>query len=193
MTTPAFTCETIGLTETELQDRVIEAIRNSLLYHVAPLSEGGDFEGDSPLREQLNSAIQNQVDNNINKIATEQVLPNIETYIRDFKITCTNPYGEPTSEPQTFTEYLASRAENYILEPVNKYGETKAEKGYGWKKVQTRLEYLMDRHLHEEIERTVKKLLAEPNKILGQAVKQTLEDTLTSLSKRIQTSVTISN
>lgn len=90
----------------------------------------------------------------------------------------------------SFLEYLVDRAEAYLTEKVSFDGKTKAEsRGYSWNGTQTRLSYLVDRHLHYSIEKAMKNALANANKAIVQGLEDTVKLKLGEIQKSLKVTV----
>src|SRR5271166_1889409 len=152
------TLESLGMTQQELQERVVTKICDDLLAtECFDNSEGEAYRDDSPLAQKLRVEIRKRIDRGIAAIAETQVLPNVEKYIENICLQETNRWGEATGRALTFREYLVQRAEAYLQETVNYEGKTKEEAGsYSWSGKQTRITNLVHKHLHYTIESAMK-------------------------------------
>lgn len=185
--------EAIGLTQEEVQQRVIERICSNLLTGESYDEDGTPFADDSELAKKLTAAVRKQVDDTINLLATKHVLPNVAQYIESLTMQATNQWGEKTGKKTTFIEYLAQRAEAYMQEQVDYNGKSKAESrdGYSWKGTQTRITALVNEHLHYSIKTAMEYALKDANsKIAGgimEAVKIKLNEVAALLRVEVKT------
>lgn len=159
----------LGITQEELQNRVIDRICERALLARGVDADGEDTWGSSKLAQVLNQKIKERVEETINAIAAVHVLPKVTEIIENFCLTRTNEWGEKLKHapPVTFTEYLVDRANHWISEKVNYEGKSKDEsQGYSWSAATTRVAYMIHNHLRFEIERALKKVFADANAIL---------------------------
>lgn len=181
--------EALGFTKEELQERLIEHIADRVMR-----SRGYDEDGDevtlpSDLERRLKDAVTARIDSAVAKIAETHILPNAEHYIENITFQATNKWGEKQAASMTYREYLAKKAEEYLTEQVNYDGKSKAEDSYNFRGVQSRISHMVHRHLHYEIEKIMKAVVADENsKIAGgiqEAVKLKLGEILAGLKVNI--------
>jgi hypothetical protein len=156
------TLELIGMTRDELRDRVTGTIVHEML-HGKYTDEEGSFEGESTFRRELDKHITRSIDDTVSAIADAHVLPVVADRIENIVLQRTTEWGEKKGEPQTFTEYLLHRADSYMTEPVSSDGKPKTKGDSYWKAQGTRIEHLIDKHLHSTIERAMKEALQNAN------------------------------
>lgn len=164
--------EALGITTEELRSRVVERCVEQLLRSECMDEDGEGVEVPSGLSRSLHEAVRERIDEAVEKIADREVRPSVERYIEGFTLQRTNEWGEKSGKEMTFTEYLVDRAERYMQEPVDMDG--KAKGGLLGQRDQTRLTYMIDRHLQFRIESAVKNLLNGANKQLAEALEETL-------------------
>lgn len=186
------TLESLGLTQDDIQERVIERLCEQVLSGKGWDEDGNEFYQDSKFKQQLDERIKKQVEENINAIAAKHVLPNVAQFVENLTLQETNKWGEKKGEKVTFVEYLVQRAEAYIQEQVDYDGKGKGEKdSYNWSARTTRIAYLVHQHLHYHIETAMKQALATANgAIVGgleAAVKAALQQALAGLKVGVQT------
>ena len=182
----------IGLTQEEVQERVIAKICSGLLTEQCIDNESGDtFDGDSSLARALNKAVREQVDNTINNLAAKHVLPNVAQYIENLTLQATNQWGEKSGKSMTFIEYLVQRAELYMSEQVSYDGKGKAESrdNYSWKGTQTRLAHMIHQHLHYSIETAMKSAMASANAAVANGIAETAKVKLAEIAKNLKVQV----
>jgi hypothetical protein len=125
----------------------------------------------------------------ITALADTHVLPNIAAYIEKTTLKRTNEWGEKRGETFTFTEYLISRAEAYMLEKVNHSGEPKGRDSYGWHGEQTRLAHMIDAHLHLSIKRAMEQALAHVNSSISKGLEETVKMKLAEIQSQLTVTV----
>lgn len=185
----SLTLESIGLTQEELQERVVETLCNRLLTTFSFDDEGEAYGSQSNLRKQLDKRIQERIDQTINALAEKHVLPNVTSYLENLCLQETNKWGEKQGQPLTFIEYLVSRAEHYMAEQVDFQGKTKEKGDYNWSGKQTRVAYLVHQHLQYSIENAMKQAIADANKVIVGGLQETVKLKLNEVASKLQVSV----
>jgi hypothetical protein len=167
------TLESLGLTKEELQERVVEAIVRNVLRttHYGPDEE--ECDQDSTFKATLDKAVKERINEAITAVADRHVQPRLEEYLANIVFQETNRWGESKGERITFLEYLSKKAEAYITEQVSWDGKAKGEDSYNWSGKQTRLTYMVHKHLHDHMETVIKTALGEANKTIGVALVDT--------------------
>lgn len=183
----------LGLSKEELQERVIERIADQLLSEKICGEDGIASLTTSSFQLSLHARIKSHVEATISKLADETVLPNVSKYIEDLCLQETNKWGETKGAALTFREYLVSRAEYYLREPVNYEGKTKEETGssYSFSSAQTRITYLVHKHLQYTIESAMKDAVKNVTGVMSGALAETckirLQEIVSSLKVNIAT------
>jgi len=174
----ALTLESLGLTNEELAERVVDNLTRHLL----------DSEFDS-IESRIHTKIKECADESVAKFANEHVLGRVDEYIAGLVLQGTNQWGEAKGEPMTFVEYLVKRAAEYMTEKVNFHGKTQKEEGYNWRGSQTRLAYMIDSHLQYSIKRAMKAFLKEADTTLANGILGTVKAQLAELQDKIRIQV----
>jgi len=184
----------LGLTPEILRDAVIERAAKMLIdRNDADFDEDYGWANsiqakvDKMIADRIQTASQEAVDAAIAKHAS----PFIEGEIEKVVFLRTNEWGERKGAPKTFREFLIDRVEQYIVEPVNYDGKTKAQDGYNFRQSSTRIAYMVDKHLHYEVEKAMKAAFTDLNSkvsegLLG-AVRLSLKAALDSLKVSVST------
>jgi len=103
------------------------------------------------------------------------VLPVIENGIQDFIVRETNRFGEEKGEPKTFAEYLVGLADDYLMEHVGYDGKPKPKNDYGYRDADTRLTFLIKKHLRHEVENAMKAATKAINDKIAPALAETVK------------------
>lgn len=185
------TLESLGFTKEDLQERVIEHISAQLLAGKTYDEDGNEEYADSQFKRKLEERLKKHLDDRVNAIAEEHLLPRVTTLMETLVLQTTNKWGEKKGEPVTFIEYLVQRAEEYIKEDVNHAGKSRSEDSYSWSKSTTRIAYMIHQHLQYNIETAMKKALQEANSAIAggieKAVKIKLEEIAAGMKVAVQT------
>ena len=187
------TLESLGITPETLADRIVDQAVDALLN-----SKGFDPDGEQEVRyeSQFKKAIHDKltkaVDEKISALAAEHLVPRVGEMIEKADMRKTNNWGEAKSEPMTFKEYLAHRAEAYMSEPVNSNGLSKDEddNSYNWRSCGPRLTVLMKRYIKEEMEKAASHAVSDINKKIAEGMKKAACDAISSVSQKLTVSVT---
>ena len=187
------TLESLGLTQEELRDRIINKMCEDLLrQQYTVIDEDGTETGfeNTKFAKMLHQLVTDRIDSDIAKLFETQITPNIDKYIEGLVLQETNRYGQKTGQPITLLEYLVKSVEKYITEPVNYEGKSQTENGgYSWQGTQTRLAAMIHKHLHYNIENAMKSAFGEPINKMQEAILATAKLKLEELSKSIKISV----
>lgn len=176
----------LGLTEEELQQRLIEAIASGLMGDTAYDEEGVPFPCASEFARRLQDQLTKALDAQVEAIAQEHIIPGVSELIENATLQRTDEWGEKIGESLTFTQYLVQRAEAYLTEPVDYEGKPTHRSD---RRQQTRLTYLVDRRLHYRIEAAMKEAVTNANEILAGALAETARIKLQEIAKRLQVRV----
>lgn len=184
--------EVLGMTQAELQERVVEKIANDVFLQNAYDPDEGDFRADSKFGRELQKLVKERIGAKISELAEKFVLPDVSKYIEELTIQETNQWGEKRGESITFIEYLVQRAKHYLNEKVNYEGKNKDECGiYSFNGTQTRLTHLVHKHLHFSIEGAMKTAVSSVNALIVPALEETCKTKLSEISATLKTTVKI--
>lgn len=182
------TLSQLGISPENLETKLLEILAQD--FWEKSFAGSVDDEGryhrlENFVLSKLEKQTKETIDTAIEKLASETLGPAIETFIQNYKVQQTNSYGEKKGEAKTFTEYLMDRATNYCMQPVKYNGEP--ADSYGAKNDQTRITYLINKHLQSEIEKLVQKHIHEANKLfakgLNETVRMMINETFAKLPK----------
>ena len=177
--------EALGFTKEELQNRVVSEAVKELLFDEAEGSE-------TDLADKMRELIQERVEEKIASIAAKSVLPNVSTYIENLCLQETNKWGEKKGEKKTFTEYLISRAEEYLTEKVDYQGKTKKQSGgFSWSPNQTRIVHLVHEHLQYSISVAMQDALKHANQVIVGGIEEAVKLKLREISQKLSVKVNI--
>ncbi len=177
-----FTCEQIGITQEELQERVVAGLVDKILGSKA------DDDEDNHIRltvlEEAQQIIVGAINDKVDAIAAAHILPRIEAMIEGLVLQQTNQWGEKKGEPVTFIEYLIERAEAYMTAPVDFEGRAKGEVSYGssWKSKTSRIAFMIDRHLQYSIEHALDAVLKDANAVIKGGIEEAVKIKLKEIS-----------
>jgi hypothetical protein len=186
------TIEALGITKEEAAERVIERLTQSILYNEEYDEDGNPFRGESSFRAEVDKAIKARINEEVNRLGDIEIGPRVAALVEGVTMQETNSWGEKTGEALTFREYLVKRAEAYMVEPVDYNGKSKdASNSYGFSAKSTRVAYMIDKHLHWQIENAMKDALGQFNGTLGkglmEAVRLALNSALAALKVEVKT------
>lgn len=185
--------ESLGLTVEQMQARLIEAMIDRFLSSTVSDENGDPVIVVSRFREQIQRAIVEQVDATVARLCEPVLSKNIDAYLADYRIQSTNNYGEPKREPETIAEYVTRRGREYLMEGVDYQGlskEDKKRKGSStWgdhRDKTTRVAFLIDQRLNDEIETAMKAALADANKAITDGLKSAVIFELNKLTAKMK-------
>lgn len=185
--------ESLGLTVEQMQDRLVEAMIDRFLTSTVSDEDGEAVVVASQFRQAIQKSITATVDAAVERLAAPVLETSINLYLDGYRIQSTNGYGEPKREPETITEYVVRRAQQYLTEGVDYNGlskEDKKRKGssdWGSHRDQTtRVAYLIDKRLNDEIEKAMKEALANANTAITNGLKSAVAFELDKLNAKLR-------
>jgi hypothetical protein len=187
----ALTIEALGITKKEAAERVIQKIADQVLYDEHYDEDGNPFRGESAFRLSVEKAIRSRIDEEVKRLGDSEIEPRIASLVDGVTLQQTNQWGEAKGTAVTFREYLVQRAEAYMTEQVDYEGKPKGTSSFSWTGRSTRVAYMVDKHLHFEIERAMKEALGNLNstvaKGLHEATRVALNGVLAGLKVEVKT------
>jgi hypothetical protein len=162
----AITLEELGLTQQDLQERVVQAVAAELLESVSFDEDDNEYRHKSSLRQQLDKVLQERIDAAVAALADDVCADALPEFLTKFVLHPTNSYGERRGEDIPFAEYITSRADEYLGEKVRDDGQ-KSDSYRNDKPLRTRLLWLVDEKLHASIDAAVKNALEGANNDLA--------------------------
>ena len=189
----SLTIESLGLTEEQLQDRVVETMADRLLTQLACDEDGDETYAPSSMQKKLKELCEIRIAEAISKTAEQHVLPRVDEIISTFAIRETNRWGEKidSKKAMTFTEFLVAKAEAYMQEKVDYNGKSKSEvDSYSWSGKQTRLTHAIHGHLHNEIETAMKQVIGDGTTQIAKALHETCRVKINEIAAKLRVEVT---
>ena len=189
------TLEALGLTQEELQERVVSKACDRLLscsYFDYDYGQEYEFTGDSPFSKEIDKRIKDEIEKKFDQIAETHILPHITERIQNLIVHQTNEYGEKKGESMTLVEYLVEKAEDFMLEEVDYNGNPQGKRK-SWERMdpeKTRLAHQIHQYLHNHIEKAMKEVVGSANKTISDALAETCKIQLTNISKKLKVAVT---
>uniref|UniRef100_A0A6H1Z9Y1 Uncharacterized protein n=1 Tax=viral metagenome TaxID=1070528 RepID=A0A6H1Z9Y1_9ZZZZ len=186
-------CETIGMSQEELQQRVVEGICNKMLKELKyDTDDGSEYTVPSPFGKTVERAVQDSIDTKIAKIAEKYILPRISEMIETVTLQRTNQWGEKVGDKITFIEYITKQAEHYLTEKVNYEGKSKNESSFSsWSGTQTRIAHMIGQHLHYSIAQAMKDALKIADSAISTGIQETVKLKLAEISAALKVGVTV--
>ncbi len=187
----AITIEALGLSKDELADRLVEKAVEELLSDQTYDEDGEPYgRKNSQFKAALHKRIENQIDRAIDEIAAKNVLPNVASYVEGLCLQATNQWGEKKGASVTFIEYLVQRAEAYLTEKVDYNGQRKGEpNSYNWSGTQTRITFMVHKHLQYSIEQAMKEAMANATKSVAAGIHETVRIKLDEVAAKLKVEV----
>jgi len=185
------TLEALGITKKDLINRVVEQCVEALLYNKDFDEDGNPHLCISHFQSEIEQKIKKTVDDKIVEIANVHVLPKIGEMIENANFQETNGFGEAKGPRKTFIEYIAARADNYMLEKVDSRGMSKSEceRVYDWRDAGSRITVIMQLYIKEVLERAARDSLKDINSTMVKAIRQSALDAVASVAKDFKISL----
>lgn len=185
------TFESLGITKEQITERVIDQIARSIMRGTM-CDDDPEYEctASSNFEKMMKEVVKKHIEVSINRMAAIHLLPRISYYIENLCLQQTNKWGEKTAEPVSFIQYLISKAEAYIIEPVNQNGKTRSEESCSpWRESTTRIAYLINEHLRRSISEAMIEALSLANKSVRQGLENAVKIALASIQVQVKTDV----
>ncbi len=190
------TLEALGVSAEDLAERIIDQAVHALLYSTGfnPETEE-EVTYENKFKKAIEAKIQQTVDLKIAAIASEHILPRVGEMIEKANMRKTNRYGEPQTPSMTFKEYIAHRAESYMTEDVNYFGESKAdleeknESTYNWRSSGPRLSVLMKLYIKDSMEKAAKTAVTDVNAVIAKNIEKAAKDAIASTLANLKVSI----
>jgi len=185
-----FDLSALGITQEELQQRVVDRIAESVLRFETSNENGDPVWMESDMSRSMDKLVRERINAEVQRIADAHVLPKVTQMIENITLQQTNEWGEKRGAPVTFIEYLVQRADFYMNEKVSHDGKAKGESGgYSWNGTQTRLTYLVHQHLQYSIETAMKGALSQVNAAIVPALAETAKTKLSEIAASLKVEV----
>jgi hypothetical protein len=140
--------QTIGLTQDDLKDRIIDQACEELLR-----GKGADEDRfESTLARALGSKIEKRIAATADAFVDKTVGPHVAKYIDQTLLQPTDNWGNNKGTPKTFAEYVIERFNAYLKERVTPSGQTA---GYRENTVE-RGAWLVTQHISAAIDKIIK-------------------------------------
>jgi hypothetical protein len=187
--------KSIGITEEELQQRVVDAIVNRMLSSTAfNYDEGQSFTTASPVYRKIQESIKSAIDAKFDMFFESHVCPLVGTKIDDLVIQKTNEWGEKRGEPVTFLEYLIEQAEKHLNEPLDARGRTRSQcaatrDSFNPVRGSTRLANAIDQKIAMHLEQCVTIVVRDATDKVGTAMQDVLKNALETAKDKIKVKI----
>lgn len=185
--------EALGITQEELQERIVEKAVDQILDRYQEWDEDADdyVMRDQAFHNRINKAIKDQIDKLFSEYADKHIMPLINERISDFVINQTNRFGEKTGKSLTLTEYLIEFAEAWMKEQVDSFGKSKQENSSysSFSPKGSRLQVAIDNHLDFHIKNAMTAILESAHKTLGESLSAAVQTQLKEIAKKIKVDI----
>lgn len=133
---------------------------------------------DAQIKESVASIIQNEIE--------KQMGEGIEGWLKSLKFQETSSWGEPKGPSQTLQEYVESRINAHLNEPVNSDGKPRTSDSYMWKEAGKRIDYLLVGNIEYQVRALVKKILADPFQAMQEKLKDAMNKEAGMLANKVK-------
>ena len=176
-----FDLEQMGLNKEKLQERLIKSLVEDLLYN------DDRYIDQDKLEKKVLEKVKQSIDKKIDQMSEKLIHPNISQFIEQICLEETNQWGEKKGKKYTFIEYLIQRANHYLEEKVDYNGNSKSENRYSnWSGQQTRITYLVHKHLQFSIEKAMEQALKTANEGIVSGLEQTVKMKMKEISEGLK-------
>lgn len=191
-----FSCEQLGITKEEMQERIVQAIATTLITSRETMWTEWDEEeeGDVPtsfgkkMQEHIEKTLQERLD----LMFAQFVKPGLHDVIDKMTFQESNRWGEPRKEAETFKEFFARVMEEHLKEDVDSKGQTRAgakRSGRTFYKEGTRLEVAIGHYLNSHVRDAVNGIVAEGDKQMSILLKDLITETMVTAAKKLTVTI----
>lgn len=186
----------IGITEEEIQNRVVaslvEGLMNKSYYDY---EEGQEIQAYSEFGKRLNAALKSAIDAKFDALVESQIQPLIAAKVDALVIQQTNQWGEKKKEPVTFLEYLVDRADKFMVEPVDSKGRTREEcerarDSFYQSGTNNRLAAAVDKAIGAHLQNCVNAVVKEAQSKVQTSLSEVLQTALSEAQKNLKVTIT---
>lgn len=191
------TLESLGLSEEEIQERIVNKVCDRILCNRYFAYEDEDdeetsegFTGDSPFRAEIDKRINQAIEDKFRELADQHIMPHIAHRFENLLIEMTNQYGEKKGETYTLVEYLTKLTEDYMLEDVDRNGRPQGKRS--WRDFDaegTRIAYAVDSYLSKHMEQAMTEVLSSGEKTLSEGLVEVCKKQMEKVAKSIKVEV----
>lgn len=184
------TLSALGISPETLGERIVDQAVEALLSGTGfnPDTEE-ETRYETKFKREIEARIQKAVDDKIAALAAVHLVPRVGELIESANMQKTNGYGEPKSDPMTFKEYIAHRAERYMSEPVDINGRNKEEGGYDWRSCGPRLTVLMRIYIQDTLEKAAKAAVNDVNTVIAKNIASAAQTAIAQAAASLKVSV----
>lgn len=183
----------LGMTQDELQQRVVASCADRLLTTFSVDDENVAYPRESKLKAAIKAEVWERIRKTVERNCEDEFQPRVDAYFESLLVPCTNKFGEKKGEPMTFMEYVTAAIDKYLAEAVDKDGRSREEassRGVSFRKHRTRLEHVVDVQLTDRIHDLTKEAVQNISQTAGDrlidAVKAELDRLSSSLTVAIK-------
>ena len=176
------TLESLGITREEVLKRVV----NQILSQEFKEEDSDEFSMRVTrlVAKMVEKKFSEQTTAVLDKFMGEDLMKGLETYI----IQKTNSWGERVGDPQTFRQYITSRAEAYLLEKVDRDGRT--NDAYGDKN-QTRGAWIISNAIGDNLRKILSEAMMNAQTVLAKSVTETVKLQMEEIVKKFNLNITL--
>jgi predicted transcriptional regulator len=170
-----FNLEQLGITKDELADRVVDNVAYRLLYGETADEDGNTMSGlESTFSRQLKERLLKAIGEAVDALAEKHVVPTLIEQIEELDFQPRSRYGEPKGEAITYKEYLASRADIWLMQTVDCDGNEEGDyhfRGDRGRKT-TRAAWLVNQYFSNTVERSLKEAVGAANEKISEGLEE---------------------
>lgn len=184
--------ESLGLSTEAIREHVVDTIVDRFLTSTVSDEDGEPVMVASQFKAAIQKVILDRVDQSVERLLAPVLDPTVDEFVSAFRIQHTNTYGEAKREPETITEYMIRRTNEWMIEGVNWQGQTKEDlrksgsSNWNQQMATTRVAFAIDKRLHEDMEKAMREALADANKAITDGLKSAIIFELNKLNAKLK-------
>lgn len=172
----------LGLTPTELQDRVVDRLAERILEGQSEDDDGHRYPTETQFQRKLKEKMTKHIDDAVSSFADRVTAPVIGKLVETIELQESSRWGDKVGKPSSFREYIVARAELYLTQKVDKDGKGYGESYYSSSDAnQTRAAYLVTKHLDASIQSAMKSALSDANSKIATTIADVVKERLSQI------------
>ena len=188
-----FNCEMLGISQEEMQNRVVNAIAEKLMSKTIMTQWDENEDQEKIVNTKFAKAVIDKINehfkNKVDELFNEQIAGKIDNLLTNYIIKETNQLGESLGKERTVTEFIIERFNVFIKEQVDSKGNPKRKNDCYFKPQGTRLTVAVDTYFKDHLEKAMKTILKNTDKTLIEEVTESFRKIISTQLKRTEINV----
>lgn len=187
-----FDLQALGLSVEEIQQRVIDGIVEQICTDKMEDENGDLVYVTSHFKQRITDVVLKRVDEQIERIVSPILEPQVDHWLESVRIQQTNTYGQPKTEPETLLEYSIRSLNEYCYTGVDWQGRTAEQRrkagssNWSERSETNRITFMIDQKLSKFMEEQMKDALKSANEAITGGLAAAVKFELQKLTAKIK-------